>query len=364
MNKKSKAAKRIGISLVVLILMLGTGFYLLNGKFNVSFISSVESAIKEQKIDDNYLGFKPAKSTEENKTEETEDTTATAGENAQSSKNEQPSAAYDLEKELHNQADQYTKTRDAESSSVDSDDEEPAISPNALEKEATETVKAVVKPVVQTPAYSWGSSSSYTFKMEVNIQNQGRDTANNVTVTIPFLENKSVYQKTSLRSVNYDIVKNSGRMHTFKLGDIRAGETKTVVAEFDILVHQISLNGTNETVDKARQAFDKYARSGNCRELARGFVNKCKKLGVKAREVIGFARPERGPMTSGSLAGTRHSWAEFYVEDLGWVPVDLTYGYFGEFPKTSHLVESYRDQSIKISYSGGNLTGAWKNSIY
>ena len=360
----NRAIKSIGIILVVLVLMMGAGFYLLNVKYDAFFDSrKVESAMGEQ-IDHGDLEFKPAKSTEENKTKETEDTTATTEEEGKPAKTDQLSAVYDLEEEFHNLADQITKARDAKSSSVDSKDEEPAISPSILEKEDVDTVKAVVKPVVQTPVFSWGSSRSYTFKMEVKIQNQGIDTANNVTVTIPFLENKSVYQKTSLRSVNYDIVKTSGRMHTFKLGNIRPGETKNVVAEFDILVHKVSLNGTNETIEKARLAFDEYSRSGNCRELARGFVNKCKQLGVSAREVIGFARPERGPMTSGSLAGTRHSWAEFYVEGLGWVPVDLTFGYFGTFPKTSHVVESYRDQSIKINYSGGSLTGAWNNSIY
>jgi transglutaminase-like putative cysteine protease len=68
-------------------------------------------------------------------------------------------------------------------------------------------------------------------------------------------------------------------------------------------------------------------------------------------------------MTSGSLQGSRHSWAEFYVDGLGWVPVDLTFQYFGAFPHTSHVVESYGDQSIKVNYSGGSLGASWSNSI-
>jgi len=141
------------------------------------------------------------------------------------------------------------------------------------------------------------------------------------------------------------------------------GETKTIVADFDIRVLPVSINSTNETVEKARQAYNQYAGSGNCRTLALGFIGKAREMGVEAREVVGFARPQRGAMTSGSLAGARHSWAEFYVDGLGWVPVDLTFQYFGEFPNTSHIVESYGDQSITVNYSGGSLSASWSNLI-
>lgn len=246
--------------------------------------------------------------------------------------------------------------------------EEPAAAPAPVE-EPKEEVKVEPKPEVQSVSvtapvkYTWGTAGSYTFRMEVSVTNNGSSPSSNVTVAVPLLENSSPYQETTLKSVNYNIVSTSGRVSTFNLGDLAPGETKTIRADFDIRVRPVAISSTNETVEKARQAYEMYAGSGNCRTLARAFINKCHEMGINAREVIGFARPQRGAMTSGSLAGCRHSWAEFEVPGLGWVPVDLTFQYFGELPQTSHVVESYSDQSISVNFSGGSLSATWSNLI-
>lgn len=232
--------------------------------------------------------------------------------------------------------------------------------------EVTESPAAKVEESQLTAAlvsYSWGSSANYVFRMEVKVSNCGSETARNVNVLVPLLENSSPYQKTNLRSVNFEIIGSSGRISTFNLGDIAPGEAKTIVADFDISVRSLSINSSNETLDRARRIYEQYAGSGNCRDLALVFINKCREQGITAREVIGFARSQRGPMTSGSLQGCRHSWAEINVEGLGWVPVDLTFQYFGAFPHTSHIVESYGDQSIKITYTGGSLSASWSNAV-
>jgi hypothetical protein len=238
--------------------------------------------------------------------------------------------------------------------------EAPAAAPAVVE-----AVTVTSQPAVSTApvTYSWGSSANYTFRMEVKVTNNGTDTAQNVVVSVPLLENSSPYQTTTLKAVNYDIVSSSGRVSTFNLGDLAPGESKTIVADFAIKVNAVSIKSTNDTVEKARKIYEKYAGSGNCRDLALGFINEARANGITAREVVGFARTQRGAMTSGSLQGSRHSWAEFYVDGLGWVPVDLTFQYFGAFPHTSHVVESYGDQSIKVNYSGGSLGASWSNSI-
>ena len=218
-------------------------------------------------------------------------------------------------------------------------------------------------PVAQV-SYSWGGARSYTFRTEVALTNNGRSTSENVRVSVPLLENRSPYQTTTLRSVNYNVASTSGRVSTFNLGNIAPGETKVIRADFDVALRTVSLNSSNDTIEKARQAFEQYKGSGNCRTLALGFISRCREMGIEAREVIGYARPEHGPMTAGSLAGTRHSWAEFYVDDLGWVPVDLTFKYFGEFPHHSHVVESYSDESIRVNFNGGSLSATWSNAIY
>ncbi len=249
----------------------------------------------------------------------------------------------------------------SDSNPVETTVEEPAAAP--VNKEESQKVEE--QPIITAApvSYNWGTSASYTFRIEVKVTNKGSDTSQNVTVSVPLLENSSPYQKTSLKSTNYAIVSTSGRVSTFNLGDLAPGESKTIIADFDITVHSLSLNSSNETVDKVRKIYEKHAGSGNCRDLARAFINESRSQGINAREVIGFARPQRGAMTAGSLQGARHSWAEFYVEGLGWVPVDLTFQYFGAFPHTSHVVESYSDQSLKVNFTGGSLGATWSNVI-
>lgn len=243
---------------------------------------------------------------------------------------------------------------------------EPATAAPAAQPVVIKTPTAAVEAPPHTAApvtYNWGRSASYLFRMEVKVSNNGSETARNVNVSVPLLENSSPYQVTSLKSVNFDLVSSSGRVSTFYLGDIAPGETKTIVADFDIDVRSFSLNSSNETLEQARRIFEQYAGPGNCRDLALAFISECREQGITAREVIGFARTQRGAMTAGSLQGSRHSWAEVKVEGLGWVPVDLTFQYFGAFPHTSHIVESYSDQSVRITHTGGSLSASWSNAV-
>ncbi|MDW7740404.1 MAG: transglutaminase domain-containing protein [Bacillota bacterium] len=255
--------------------------------------------------------------------------------------------------------------QNSESQPVETAGETPAATPMPSSGQDTSiTVQAEAPVVTSSPVtYSWGSSRNYTYRMEVRVTNNGSDTSSNVRVSVPLLENNSPYQTTKLTSVNYSAVSNSGRVSTFNIGDLAPGESKTIRADFAITVRTFSINSTNDTVEKARQAYNQTAGSGNCRTLALAFISKSRELGVQAREVVGYARAQRGAMTSGSLQGSRHSWAEFYVDGLGWVPVDLTFKYFGNFPHTSHIIESYGDQSLKVNFTGGSLSASWSNAI-
>lgn len=244
---------------------------------------------------------------------------------------------------------------------VETVSEQPTASPGINVEPAVE----VEKVITSAPAsFSWGQAKDYTFRTEVKVTNNGSSSSKNVTVSVPLLENNSPYQTTTLLSVNYAVVSTSGRVSTFNLGDLAPGETKTIIADFKVSLRTLSLNSNNDTIEKARKAYELFAGEGNCRELARAFISRCQEMGINAREVIGYARPQRGAMTAGSLEGCRHSWAEFYDDSLGWIPVDLTFQYFGGFPQTSHVVESYGDQSIKVNFTGGNLSASWSNSVH
>lgn len=194
--------------------------------------------------------------------------------------------------------------------------------------------------------------------------NTGSETSTGVNVAVPLLENNSPYQTTTMTGTSYPIDSKSGRIATFQLGDLEPGESKTITVDYSIKIRPISISSTNETVQKAKIAYDKYAGSGNCHTLAVGFVEHAKSLGLKARVVTGYKRKKGGDITAGSLSGARHSWAEFHVDGLGWVPVDLTHLYFAKIPHASHVVETYTaKQYLRVGYSGGSVSTTWDNMI-
>jgi hypothetical protein len=377
-EKQLKCLKSLSVVMAVMIAMTAGGYFLLTGGEETMQSGLVEAAIfaqVEEKQDDSLPQPEAAEEVEEevNKQEKRdEDYETEISESVQSKpvvENKTAPAAPDVaEAPVEEKSIPVVKNASsapvdykAESTPVETVTEAPAAQPVVREEspEKFEEPQLTAAPV----SYNWGTSANYVFRMEVKVSNNGGETSRNVSISVPLLENSSPYQITSLKAVNYDIVGTSGRVSTFNLGDIAPGETKTIVADFDINVRTLSLNSSNDTVERARKIYEQYAGSGNCRDLALAFISKCSTEGITAREVIGYARAQRGAMSPGTLQGSRHSWAEFYVEGLGWVPVDLTFQYFGSFPHASHLVESYSDQSIKVNFTGGSLSASWINAV-
>ncbi len=116
---------------------------------------------------------------------------------------------------------------------------------------------------------------------------------------------------------------------------------------------------------------------GVCEDYAALFVALCRAVNIPARQVNGYADPKGTGQSwnqSGSvisLKGYRHSWAEFYLEGLGWLPVDPTMNintrddkYFGCLPCTSHIVQNYFDQSLRIKFQGGRLEASWVEELF
>ncbi len=65
------------------------------------------------------------------------------------------------------------------------------------------------------------------------------------------------------------------------------------------------------------------ARRGNCTDFHAIFIGYCRAVRIPARFAIGFPLPaERG---TGQVSGY-HCWAEFYLDGIGWVPVDASEG--------------------------------------
>lgn len=209
---------------------------------------------------------------------------------------------------------------------------------------------------------SWGKSLEFLFTVEVIITNVGDTIASNVWVDLPMLENRSPYQETVLKTTNHDIKYIKGRTASFTIGDLEPGKTELIIFAYDIKVKPFTISSTNEVVEEAKLIYEELSGSGSCYELAKSFVGRCLQNGIDARIVNGFAGAETGFIGKGVLE-ERHSWAEFYVEELGWVPVDLTFEHFAALPGGSHIVENYLDQSIRVYHLDGTLNIEWLNTV-
>jgi transglutaminase-like putative cysteine protease len=63
------------------------------------------------------------------------------------------------------------------------------------------------------------------------------------------------------------------------------------------------------------------SKRGNCTDFHSLFIGMMRSSGIPARFEIGFPLPEG--KTEGDIAGY-HCWAEFYLNGVGWVPVDAS----------------------------------------
>jgi transglutaminase-like putative cysteine protease len=128
--------------------------------------------------------------------------------------------------------------------------------------------------------------------------------------------------------------------------DLIECNSEAVVSETNLIT-----TGVSDTYQKARKIYEyvtktleynvqpqslgaehalAYPDQADCTEYAALFVALCRASIVPARVIFGFARlPDQKQITSS------HAWAEFYLDDFGWTPVDPTYGsryseeYFG-----------------------------------
>ncbi len=62
-------------------------------------------------------------------------------------------------------------------------------------------------------------------------------------------------------------------------------------------------------------------RKGNCTDFHSLFIGMARASHIPSRFVIGFPVPE--DVTAGEIPGY-HCWAEFYIEGMGWLPVDAS----------------------------------------
>lgn len=97
-------------------------------------------------------------------------------------------------------------------------------------------------------------------------------------------------------------------------------------------------------------------RRGNCTDFHSLFIGMARASGVPARFVMGF--PLQPNLSRGEIQGY-HCWAEFYVDGIGWLPVDVSEAskypdkwneYFGGLDP--HRVQFTIGRDIRIPFAG------------
>lgn len=62
-------------------------------------------------------------------------------------------------------------------------------------------------------------------------------------------------------------------------------------------------------------------RTGNCTDFHSLFIGEARALAIPARFVMGLPLP---PATANGAIAGYHCWAEFYLDEWGWVPIDVS----------------------------------------
>ena len=80
---------------------------------------------------------------------------------------------------------------------------------------------------------------------------------------------------------------------------------------------------TDYTFGKGNSKYACNIGVGNCTDYHSYFISLCRTLDVPARFHMGFSIPLEEGKTEGKVGGY-HCWADYYTDDEGWTPVDIS----------------------------------------
>lgn len=92
-------------------------------------------------------------------------------------------------------------------------------------------------------------------------------------------------------------------------------------ALYQHLVETMRYDKSGEGWGRGDAIFACDARRGNCTDFHSLFIGMARSLGIPARFIIGFPLPQGDSTVT---VGGYHCWAEFYTDELGWVPIDAS----------------------------------------
>lgn len=229
--------------------------------------------------------------------------------------------------------------------------------------------------------------SEYTIEHRVTLKNECSGAASRVALRVALLTTREPYQEVTLTNVSlsdYKVIKDKygNTFAEFKFSNVGAGEEMPVKITYHVAVTQsryhfepcedsiptrflkperLIESNAGQIVDLAEQltkdklshyeqaraiydwigdnisytgysAEDEGAlfalrnRGGDCTEFSYLMIALCRAAGIPARFVEGLSH-QAG---TAHLLGLKHDWVEVLLPDIGWVPVDPTWGRFEE----------------------------------
>jgi transglutaminase-like putative cysteine protease len=103
---------------------------------------------------------------------------------------------------------------------------------------------------------------------------------------------------------------------------VSCGGPKVKARDFyEDLVWNMKYDKSGEGWGRGDALYACHVGRGNCTDFHSLFIGMCRAFDVPARFTIGFPLPADLP--SGEIGGY-HCWAEFHLEDVGWLPVDAS----------------------------------------
>lgn len=139
-------------------------------------------------------------------------------------------------------------------------------------------------------------------------------------------------------------------------------DIKTVENIYKFVKKTIKSNDYNPNDIGAKQAL--IDKKGDCTEYTDLFVALCRACSIPARHILGYI--------SGPVNVPQHSWAEAYLEGLGWTQFEISPGNDASFESTGrayiYLTDTRRDKNLNYGYYysyywWGDNTPTVKNTI-
>lgn len=179
--------------------------------------------------------------------------------------------------------------------------------------------------------FKWDKPTTKKIEFRLNSHLMSESKRIKITNTIPFLiqelpaETRYYIKETSLIDFSTPEIKKLARELT---------ENKTDLVEVVYILAswtQKNINYSLETItadasQKASWVLEN--KKGVCDELTNLFIALLRSVGIPARFVSGVSYTGKGEVDD-SGQWVPHGWAEVYLPEYGWIPVDVTYGQFG-----------------------------------